>query len=155
MQQFPDGFLWGVASAGHQNEGGNTDSDTWFAEHVRPTVFREPSGRACNGWELWREDVDLAAGMNLNAYRFSVEWARVEPAEGEFSAEALAHYAAIADHCLERGLAPVVTFNHFTSPHWFAMRGGLAQPGGAGAVRQVLRPGDGRVRRRGSPTRSR
>jgi beta-glucosidase len=114
VQQFPDGFLWGVASAGHQNEGGNVHSDTWFAEHVRPTVFREPSGEACRGWELWREDVDLAAGMNLNSYRFSVEWARVEPAEGEFSAEALAHYAAIAGYCLARGLAPVVTFNHFT-----------------------------------------
>ena len=128
MQQFPDGFLWGVASAGHQNEGGNVHSDTWFAEHVRPTVFREPSGEACHGWELWREDIDLAAGMNLNSYRFSVEWARVEPAEGEFSAEALAHYAAIADHCLTRGLAPVVTFNHFTSPHWFAMRAGWLNP---------------------------
>ena len=128
QQQFPDGFLWGVASAGHQNEGGNTHSDTWFLENVRPTVFREPSGRACNGWELWREDVDLAAGMNLNAYRFSVEWARVEPADGEFSAAALAHYEAIVDYCLDRGLAPVVTFNHFTSPHWFAMRGGWLDP---------------------------
>ena len=128
LEQFPDGFLWGVASAGHQNEGGNVDSDTWFAEHVRPTVFREPSGRACNGWELWRDDVDLAAGLNLNSCRFSVEWARVEPAEGEFSADALAHYAAVADHCVAHGLAPVVTFNHFTSPHWFAMRGGWLNP---------------------------
>ena len=128
QQQFPDGFLWGVASAGHQNEGGNVHSDTWFAEHVAPTVFREPSGKACDGWHRWREDVGLAAGMNLNSYRFSVEWARVEPAEGEFSGEALAHYAAIADHCLARGLAPVVTFNHFTSPHWFAMRAGWLNP---------------------------
>jgi len=128
VQQFPDDFLWGVASAGHQNEGGNDLSDTWFAEHVAPTVFREPSGQACDGWHRWREDVDLAAGMNLNSYRFSVEWARVEPAEGEFSDEALAHYAAIVDHCLARGLAPVVTFNHFTSPHWFAMRAGWLDP---------------------------
>ena len=66
------------------------------------------------------EDLDLAAGMGLNAYRFSVEWARVEPVEGEFSDEALDHYEAMVDGCLERGLAPVVTFNHFTSPHWFA-----------------------------------
>jgi len=128
LQQFPDDFLWGVASAGHQNEGGNTGSDTWFLENVEPTVFREPSGSACNGWELWREDVGLAAAMNLNAYRFSVEWARVEPAEGEFSAAALDHYAAIADHCLERGLAPVVTFNHFTAPHWFAKRSAWLDP---------------------------
>ena len=93
---FPPGFRWGVATSGHQTEGGNTCSDTWFLEHVRPTVFREPSGRACNSYELWREDVDLVAGLGLDAYRFSVEWARVEPAEGEFSAEALAHYRAIA-----------------------------------------------------------
>lgn len=120
---FPSDFLWGVAHAGHQVEGDNSTSDTWFAERVTPTVFKEPSGRACNNWELWREDVDLAAGMGLNAYRFSVEWARVEPSEGTFDEAALDHYEAIVDHCLEVGLAPVVTFNHFTSPHWFAMRG--------------------------------
>ncbi len=124
QRAFPPGFLWGVASAGHQNEGDNITSDTWFAEHVTPTVFREPSGKACNGYELWREDVDLVADMGLNAYRFSVEWARVEPVEGEFAEDALDHYEAIVDRCLERGLAPVVTFNHFTAPHWFAMRGG-------------------------------
>jgi len=125
---FPEGFRWGTASAGHQTEGGNTGSDTWFLEHVRPTVFREPSGQACDSYERWREDVDLVAGLGLDAYRFSVEWARVEPAEGQFSAEALAHYRAIVDHCLALGIAPVVTYNHFTSPHWFARRGGWLDP---------------------------
>ena len=120
---FPEDFLWGVASAGHQCEGDNVTSDTWFAEQVQPTVFREPSGRACNGYELWREDVDLAVGMGLNAYRFSVEWARVEPVEGEFDQAALDHYENVVDRCLERGMTPVVTFSHFTSPHWFAARG--------------------------------
>jgi beta-glucosidase len=126
--QFPAGFLWGVASAGHQNEGDNTNSDTWFAENVTPSVFQEKSGRACNGYGLWRGDVDLAFDMGLNAYRFSVEWARVEPLEGQFDDEALAHYEAVVDRCLERGLAPVVTFNHFTSPHWFAKRGSWLDP---------------------------
>lgn len=120
---FAPGFLWGVASAGHQNEGDNTASDTWFAEHVTPSVFQEPSGRACDGFTRWREDVGLAAGMGLNAYRFSVEWARVEPTPGVYDAAALDHYEAIVDECLARGLAPVVTYNHFTAPHWFAMRG--------------------------------
>jgi beta-glucosidase len=69
------------------------------------------------------------SGLGLDTYRFSVEWARVEPAEGEFSAEALAHYRAIVDYCLGRGIAPVVTYNHMTSPHWFAMRGGWLDPG--------------------------
>ncbi len=120
---FPADFLWGVATAGHQNEGDNVTSDTWFLENVTPTVFQARSGKAANGWELWESDLDLVAGMNLNSYRFSVEWARIEPVEGEFSEEALAHYEAVIDGCLARGLAPIVTFNHFTSPHWFAARG--------------------------------
>ena len=125
---FPSDFLWGVAAAGHQVEGDNTNSDTWFAEQVTPSVFSEPSGKACNGYELWREDIDLAKGMGLNAYRFSVEWARIEPTEGKFSEDELDHYEAIVDRCLEVGMAPVVTFNHFTSPHWFAMRGSWLDP---------------------------
>ncbi|GIM92172.1 family 1 glycosylhydrolase [Paractinoplanes toevensis] len=132
MRTFPADFLWGVASAGHQIEGDNTTSDTWFAEHVTPSVFREPSGKACDGYRLWREDVDLAAGMGLSAYRFSVEWARVEPAEGQFDDEALAHYEGIVDRCAERGLAAVVTFNHMTSPHWFAARGSWLDPAAPG-----------------------
>ena len=120
---FPADFLWGVATAGHQNEGDNVHSDTWFLENVTPTVFQERSGKAANGWELWESDLDLVADMNLNAYRFSVEWARIEPVEGAFSEEALAHYETLVDGCLARGLAPIVTFNHFTSPHWFAARG--------------------------------
>jgi beta-glucosidase len=127
-RSFPTDFLWGVAAAGHQVEGDNTGSDTWFAEQVTPSVFAEPSGKACNGYELWREDVDLARGMGLNAYRFSVEWARVEPTEGKFSEDELDHYEAVVDRCLEVGMAPVVTFNHFTSPHWFAMRGSWLDP---------------------------
>jgi len=125
---FPADFLWGVATAGHQNEGDNVDSDTWFLENVSPTVFQEPSGRAANGWELWESDLDLVAGMGLNAYRFSIEWARIEPVEGDFSDEALAHYEAVVDGCLARGLAPIVTFSHFTSPHWFAKRGAWLDP---------------------------
>ena len=128
MRRFPAGFRWGVATAGHQIEGGNTASDTWFAEHVTPSVFREPSGRACDGYARAREDVDLVAGTGLGAYRFSVEWARVEPRPGEFDHEALAHYEGVVDRCLERGLAPIVTFNHMTSPHWFAARGGWLDP---------------------------
>jgi beta-glucosidase len=130
---FPPGFRWGTASSGHQTEGGSTASDTWYLEHVTPTVFAEPSGQACRSYQLWREDIDLVAGLGLDTYRFSVEWARVEPVPGQFSAEALAHYRAITDHCVARGITPVVTYNHFTSPHWFAMRGGWLDAGAAGA----------------------
>ncbi|MFK4835552.1 glycoside hydrolase family 1 protein [Microbacterium sp. ZW T2_14] len=125
---FPADFLWGVATAGHQNEGDNVHSDTWFLENVTPSVFQERSGKATNGWELWESDLDLVAALGLNAYRFSVEWARIEPAEGEFSEAALAHYEDLIDGCRARGLAPIVTFNHFTSPHWFAARGAWLDP---------------------------
>jgi beta-glucosidase len=125
---YPDDFLWGVASAGHQIEGNNFDSDTWFLENMSPTIFREPSGRAADGWNRWEEDLDLVAGLGLNSYRFSVEWARIEPTEGAFSEAALDHYEAVIDGCIVRGLAPVVTFSHFTSPHWFAKRGAWLDP---------------------------
>ncbi|WP_375387040.1 family 1 glycosylhydrolase [uncultured Amnibacterium sp.] len=127
----PADFLWGVATAGHQNEGDNTASDTWFLEHVTPSVFREPSGKAANGWQLWESDLDLVAGMGLNAYRFSVEWARIEPEEGRFDAAALDHYEALVDGCVARGLAPVVTFSHFTAPHWFAQQASWLDEGAA------------------------
>ncbi|MEZ3181592.1 family 1 glycosylhydrolase [Streptomyces pimonensis] len=119
----PDTFLWGVATAGHQNEGDNSASDTWFLEHTTPSLFREPSGPACRGYQHWETDLDLAAGLGLNAFRFSVEWARIEPERGVVSAEALDHYERKVDGCLERGLAPLVTFSHFTAPHWFAAAG--------------------------------
>ncbi|MEU3895335.1 family 1 glycosylhydrolase [Streptomyces sp. NPDC045251] len=119
----PDTFLWGVATAGHQNEGHNSAGDTWFLEHTTPSLFREPSGAACESYRQWATDLDLAAGLGLNAFRFSVEWARVEPERGVISAEALDHYERKVDGCLERGLAPLVTFSHFTAPHWFAAAG--------------------------------
>jgi beta-glucosidase len=127
----PSDFLWGTATAGHQNEGNDTTSDTSFLEQVVPTVFREPSGIACNGYELWETDLDLVAAMGLNSYRFSVEWARIEPREGHFDQAALDHYEAIVDGCIARGLAPVVTFSHFTSPHWYAAQGAWLNDRGA------------------------
>ncbi|WP_432537025.1 family 1 glycosylhydrolase [Kineococcus arenarius] len=120
---FPDDFLWGVATAGHQGEGDNVHSDTWFLENTTPTLFAEPSGPACRTLQMWPQDLDLVAAMGLNAYRFSVEWARVEPVRGQVDRSALEHYERLVDGCLERGLAPVVTFNHFTAPHWFSAAG--------------------------------
>jgi beta-glucosidase len=125
---FPAGFLWGVATAGHQVEGNNTASDTWFVEHVKPTVFAEPSGDACNSFVLWPQDLDIVRDLGLNTYRFSIEWARIEPEQGEYSNAMLDHYARMIDGCRERGLTPMVTFNHFTCPRWFAIAGGWLNP---------------------------
>lgn len=123
-RQFPQGFLWGASTAGHQVEGNDTASDTWFLENIQPTVFAEPAGDAANSFALWEADLDLARGMGLNAYRFSVEWSRIEPERGLVSQAMLDHYARIVEGCHQRGLAPIVTFNHFTNPRWFAARGG-------------------------------
>src|SRR5581483_1320132 len=94
--------------------------------------FKEPSGDACNSLQLWREDLDLAKSLGLTAYRFSIEWARIEPAAGEYSIAMLDHYRELIDGCHERGLSPMVTFNHFTCPRWFAARGGWLNGSAAG-----------------------
>jgi len=125
---FPKGFLWGAATAGHQVEGNNVNADVWVLEHVQPTIFSEPSGDACNSFALWATDLDLAKAMGLTAYRFSLEWPRIEPEEGLFSIAMLDHYKAIIEGARARGLTPVVTFNHYTTPRWFATRGGWTNP---------------------------
>jgi beta-glucosidase len=123
---FPKGFLWGAATAGYQVEGNNTASDVWFLEHSRPTVYAEPSGDAANSFELWRTDLDLVKSLGLNTYRFSLEWPRIEPEPGLFSIAMLDHYKAMIEGCRARELTPFVTFNHFTTPRWFAAQGGWA-----------------------------
>jgi beta-glucosidase len=76
----------------------------------------------------WREDLDVLAGAGLNAYRFSPEWSRIEPEEGELSRASLDHYRRMIAGCRDRGLAPVVTLNHFTTPRWFAHDGSWRSP---------------------------
>jgi len=121
---FPKRFHWGAATAAHQVEGNNTASDVWFLEHTKPTVYVEPSGDAANSFLLWERDLDLVKSLGLNSYRFSLEWARIEPEKGQFSTAMLDHYRAMIAGCRARGLTPFVTFNHFTTPRWFAAQGG-------------------------------
>ena len=121
---FPEGFLWGASTAAHQNEGNNTLSDFWALEHLEGSSFSEVSGDTVDFYHRWKEDVDLLKSLGLNAFRFSIEWARIEPARGQFSAAALAHYRRIIQYCLAQGVEPVVTLHHFSSPLWFAKSGG-------------------------------
>jgi beta-glucosidase len=121
---FPEGFTWGTATAAHQIEGGNVNNDWWAFEHAADSVCTEPSGDACDSWARWEEDADLVAGLGLDNYRFSVEWSRIEPAEGEFSHAALASYRRICEGLRARGIDPIVTFHHFTTPRWLADQGG-------------------------------
>lgn len=121
---FPDGFVWGTATAAHQIEGGNVNNDWWDWEHTDGSGCAESSGDACDSWNRWADDVDAVAAMGLGAYRFSLEWSRIEPAEGEFSTIALDRYRALCEALRARGIRPVVTFHHFTTPRWVANDGG-------------------------------
>ncbi|WP_226635077.1 glycoside hydrolase family 1 protein [Novosphingobium profundi] len=125
---FPEEFRWGAATAAYQVEGNNTNSDTWALEHADPTTFTDMSGDAANSFELWPRDLDLVITLGLDTYRFSLEWARIEPARGQFSVAMLDHYKRIIEGCHARGITPVVTFNHFTTPIWFAAKGGWSSP---------------------------
>lgn len=125
---FPDGFLWGTATAAHQIEGGNVNNDWWVWEHTEGSGCAEPSGDACDSWNRWSDDVALVADLGLGLYRFSLEWSRIEPAEGEISRAALAHYRTQCEALRARGITPMVTYHHFTTPQWVAERGGWENP---------------------------
>ena len=122
--QFPAGFLWGAATAGHQVEGDNRNSDWWAWEQRPDTPVAEPSGATCEHFTRYPEDVRLLAAAGLNTYRYSVEWSRIEPSEGTFDEDALAHYRQMTQTVADAGVTPMVTLNHFTVPQWFADRGG-------------------------------
>jgi beta-glucosidase len=124
MTDFPLGFLWGAATAGHQVEGGNVNADLWPMEWVEHSTFNEPSGDACDHYHRYPEDISTLAELGLNTYRFSLEWSRIEPEPGFYSRAALDHYRRMIESCLNRGVTPVVTYNHFTVPRWMAGSGG-------------------------------
>ncbi|MFI7587515.1 glycoside hydrolase family 1 protein [Spongisporangium articulatum] len=139
---FPPGFLFGAAVSAHQVEGGNdNDWTAWEPGHVP-----EVSGAAVDHYHRYREDLRLAASLGLDAFRFSVEWARVEPRPGVYDPDALQHYSDVVDACRELGLEPMITLNHFTLPRWVATAGGWSAPEVAerfgiycGVVGQALR----------------
>jgi beta-glucosidase len=125
---FPDGFVWGTATAAHQTEGSNWNNDWWEWEHATNTAVEEPSGDATDHYWRYPSDLDLLVELGFGAYRFSLEWSRIEPEEGEWSSAQLDHYARMIDACHDRGLRPVVTFHHFTTPRWAAADGGWTNP---------------------------
>ena len=121
---FPEDFIWGVATAAHQVEGGNTNNDIWLLEHVPGTIFPEKSGDAVDHYHRYAEDIALIAALGFNSYRFSLEWSRIEPEPGEFSVAELNHYRRVLEACKAHGLKTIVTFLHFSSPRWLLAAGG-------------------------------
>lgn len=143
-------FYWGCSTASHQIEG-NTINDwsAWEktnaarlaqdapknfsntprweevkAEATNPTNYI--SGICDDSYNKWQEDIALLKTIGVNAYRFSIEWSRIEPAEGQFNGEALAHYKTIINTLLENKIEPFVTIVHRTIPQWVASQGGWA-----------------------------
>ena len=125
---FPDKFLWGCATAGHQVEGNNTSSDLWAVEHLPESMFKEPSGDACDHYHLYPQDISMLADLGFNTYRFSLEWSRIEPEENFFSNAELDHYRRMLAVCREHNLTTLLTYSHFSLPRWFAFKGGWQNP---------------------------
>ncbi len=120
---FPPDFLWGTATAAHQVEGQNTNSDWWAAEESGMVAHR--SGQAC-GWldlETALADFDRAADMGTNAHRLSLEWSRIEPEPSVFNQEAIDYYRALLEGLRARGIEPMVTLHHFSNPQWLVEKG--------------------------------
>lgn len=141
-KSFPAGFLWGAATASHQVEGNNhndwsewekTNAERLARESAKtftwnphwPTFRSEAtdpatyiSGAACDHWNRYEEDFDILKSLNLNAYRFSIEWSRIEPEEGRFDQAAIEHYRMMLQALHARGIEPLVTLWHWTNPVW-------------------------------------
>ena len=124
----PEGFLWGTATSAHQIEGGNTNDWTRFEAQPGRVERGETSAVAADGWRRMFDDVTLMKRIHANAYRFSVEWSRVEPRDGAWDEEAWSRYAAYVKALRMGGITPMVTLLHFTLPLWMADRGGVAAP---------------------------
>ncbi len=124
MKRFEHGFLLGAATAAHQVEGNNKNSDCWAMEHMEHTSFIEPSLEAVDHYNRYKEDIKLIATTGLNTYRFSIEWARIEPEEGVFDESEIEHYRDVIRTCRKHGIEPMVTLHHFSSPIWIISKGG-------------------------------
>lgn len=122
MKKFPEGFYWGAATSSYQVEGGIENCDWAKAA----TNGRVPlCGSACNHYNRYESDFDLAKSLGHTAHRLSVEWARIEPEQGQFNNEAIAHYRNVLQALHDRGIKPFVTIWHFTLPLWFSESGGF------------------------------
>ena len=122
--QFPNGFLWGTATAAHQVEGNNINSDFWVMEHVPGTMFAEPSGDACDHYHRYRDDIALLVEARLQHVPLLRRVGAYRAGRGVLSRASLEHYRRMLTACHEHGLTPMITFHHFTSPRWLIAAGG-------------------------------
>ena len=114
--KFPKNFCWGTATSAYQVEGGIRNDWSVVGE-------KYDAGIACDHYNRFEEDFDLAKSMNNNAHRFSIEWARIEPEEGKFDEKEIEHYRKVILALKQRNLEPFVTLYHWTLPVWFVEKG--------------------------------
>jgi beta-glucosidase len=131
--KFNKDFLWGSATSSHQVEG-NCTNNNWYKfesavdEQGTPRILNgQKAGIASDHWNRYKEDIQLMKELPLNAYRFSVEWSKIEPKQGQFDEAALDHYEQVVDELLANGIEPMITLHHFTNPLWFEEQGAFLQ----------------------------
>lgn len=125
---FPKDFAWGVATASTQNEessNNNSWTSTYLAAHNKTELT--PANHSCKSWTYADDDIEKAAFLGVNAFRFSIEWSRVQPTADQFDEQAIEHYVNIAQKLQALGIDPMVCLHHYSDPVWFLERGGFAQ----------------------------
>ncbi len=125
IYQFPKDFLWGVSISSYQTEGNNFYSDWYAWEKLGKIKDGSTSGLACDFYHLYHQDIDLAKSLNLNAFRLSVEWSRIEPEEGKFNQKEIDHYKKVLNYLKEKNFKVFLTCWHFSLPYWLAKKGGF------------------------------
>lgn len=149
--RFPKKFLWGAGVSAHQVEGDNHNQWTvWEQEHAKSLAAQAPyqysdlavwndiaklsrnpnnyiSGAAAGHYKRYQDDLKLLKKLHLNTFRFSIEWSRIEPQEGEWDETALDYYRQYFAYLKQLDITPVVTLFHFTLPVWFADKGGFTK----------------------------
>lgn len=128
MKRFEKDFMLGAATAAHQVEGNNIHSDYWTQEQLPHSMFNEPSLDAVDHYHRYEEDIRLMAKAGLNTYRFSIEWARIQPKPDVWDEQEIEHYRKVLKCCHENGIRPIVTMMHFSSPKWLISMGGWENP---------------------------
>jgi len=130
---FGKDFLWGSATSAYQVEG-NCTNNNWYQFESAADTNGQPrisngqkAGICCDHWNRYKEDIRLMKELSLNAYRFSVEWSKIEPKQGEFDESALDHYEQVVDELRANGIEPMITLHHFTNPVWFEEQGAFLQ----------------------------
>ena len=123
---FPKNFIFGTAVASYQVEGGIYNNDWTKWENNKNSKCEEPCGEACKHYELVNEDINLLKDLGIRAFRFSIEWSRVQPKKNQFDQEAIQHYVDKTTKLIENNIEPIITFHHFTTPEWIFNEGSWA-----------------------------